>query len=238
MPQQSLTPHPEHHHVILPSVELRDTCGTAPLTDPLAAFSQSVGQATARLVTAQMFGRFRDPVTTGMERPAEVSDDVEKAIWERIQQRRLAQAQPQRGWEVAPTTSHGSVFQRLGGRPGSPAGEEKFQVQPEMTPRKIERGRQPGRGSDVSEKPASRSQLGHKRRSASQGRDQVDSKKEKKDGGSVGATAGKDRKVAVGIDWSTAAIERPARKTSQHPFFKPDHSGTSKSRRNQRLNLR
>ena len=98
-----------------------------------------------------------------------------------------------------------------------------------MTPRKIERGRQPGHGSDVSEKPASRSQSGHKRRSASRGRDQVDSKKEKKDGGPVGATAGKDRKVIVGIDWSTAAIEKPARKNPQHPSFKPDHGGTSKS---------
>ena len=134
------TPHPEHRHVALPSVELRDTCGTAPLTDPLAAFSQSVGQATARLVTAQMFGRFKDPVTAGMERPADVSDDAEKALRERIQQRRLAQAQPQRGREVAPTAGRGSIFQWLGGRPGSPAGEEKFQVRPEMTPRKIERG--------------------------------------------------------------------------------------------------
>ena len=98
-----------------------------------------------------------------------------------------------------------------------------------MTPRKIERGRQPGRGSEVSEKPASRSQSGHKRRSASRGRDEVDSKKGKKDGGSVGATAGKDRKVMVGIDWHTTAIEKPARKTSQHPSFKPDQGGTSKS---------
>ena len=53
------TPHPEYRHVALPSVGLRDTCGTTPLTDLLAAFSQSVGQATARLVTAQMFGRFQ-----------------------------------------------------------------------------------------------------------------------------------------------------------------------------------
>ena len=79
-----------------------------------------------------------------------------------------------------------------------------------MTPRKIERGRQPGRGSEVSEKPASRSQSGHKRRSASRGCDEVDSKKGKKDGESVGATAGKDRKVLVGIDWRTAAIEKPS----------------------------
>ena len=79
------TPHSEHHHVALPFVGLWDACGTAPLTDPLAAFSQSVGQATARLVTAQMFGRFKDPVTAGLERPADVSDDAERALWERIQ---------------------------------------------------------------------------------------------------------------------------------------------------------
>ena len=164
-----------------------------------------------------------------MERPADVSDDAERALREQIQQRRLVQAQSQRSREATPTAGRGSVFQQLGGRPDSPAGEENFQVRPEMTPRKIERGRQHGRGSDVPKKPASRSQLGQKRRSASRGRDQVDSKKEKKDGGPVGATAGKDRKVIVGIDWRTAAIKKPARKTSQHPSFKPDHGGTAKS---------
>ena len=120
------TPHPEHRHVVLPSAGLRDTLGTAPLTDPLAAFSQSVGQATARLVTAQMFGRFRDPVTAGLERPADVSDEAERALRERIQQRRLAQAQPQRGRQIAPTAGRGSVFQRLGGRPGFSSRRRKF----------------------------------------------------------------------------------------------------------------
>ena len=71
--------------------------------------------------------------------------------------------------------------------------------------------------------------MGQKRRSASRGRDQFDSKKEKKDGGPVSATAGKDRKVVTGIDWRTADIEKPARKASQHPSFKPDHGGTSRS---------
>ena len=157
-----------------------------------------------------MFGRFKDPVTASMERPADVSDDAEKALREWIQQRQLAQAQPQRGRAVVPTAGRGSVFQQLGDRPGSPAGEETLQVRPEMTPHKIERGRQPGRGSEVSEKSASHSQLGHKRRSASWGHDEVDSKKEKRDGGPVSATTGKDRKVVVGIDWCTAAIEKPA----------------------------
>ena len=98
-----------------------------------------------------------------------------------------------------------------------------------MTPCKIERGRQHGHGSETSEKPASRSQSGQKRRSVSRGCDEVDSKKEKKDGGSVATTGGKDRRVTVGIHWHTTAIEKPARKSSQHPSFKPDRSGTSKS---------
>ena len=86
-----------------------------------------------------------------------------------------------------------------------------------------------GRGSEKSEKPASRSQSGHKRRSASRERDEVDSEKEKKDGGSVGTTGDKERRVVVGVDWRITAIEKPARKPSQHPSFKPDRSGTSKS---------
>ena len=98
-----------------------------------------------------------------------------------------------------------------------------------MTPRKVERGRQQGRGPAAPDKPASHSQSGQKRRSASRGRDEVDSKKEKRDSGLVGATAGKDRRVGTGIDWQTAVIKKPAWKTSQHPSFKPDRGGATKS---------
>ena len=73
------------------------------------------------------------------------------------------------------------MFQRLGGRAGSPAREGQFQVRPEMTPRKVERGRQPGRGSETSDRPAGRSQSGQKRRSASRAHNDVDSKKGKTD---------------------------------------------------------
>ena len=97
-----------------------------------------------------------------------------------------------------------------------------------MTPRKVERRRQPGRGSKTSDRPGSRSQSGQKRRSTSRARDEVDSKKGKTDTGSVGATGGKDRRVTVGIDWQTTGIEDPTPKSS-HPSFKPDRSGTSKS---------
>ena len=218
------TPRPEHRHVALPDAGLRGPGGDAALTGPLAAFSQSVGEAAAKLVTTQMFGRFHDPATAGLPRPAAVSDEAEKALRERFHQRRLAQAQTQRSREAA-STGRGTVFQRL----GAPVQEESFQVRPEMTPRKIERGRQQDRGSAAPDKSAGRSQSGQKRRSASRGRDQVDSKKEKKDSGPVGAAAGKDKRVGTGIDWQTAVIEKPARKSSQHPSFKPDRGGTTKS---------
>ena len=197
------TPHPEYHHMVPPSDEPRNVFGTVTQTDPeaVAAFMASVGQATAKLVSAQIFGQFKDTTTTGRERPAQsvdVTDDAEWALRERIRQRRLQKS-----------TRRESVFQRLGGRAGSPTGEGQFQVRPEMTPRKVERGRQPGRASETSDRTGSRSQLGQKRRSASRARDEVDSKKGKTDTGSVGATGGKDRRVTVGIDWQTTGIEDP-----------------------------
>ena len=90
------TPHPEHRHVVLPSDEPRSASGSASLPDPVAAFTKSVGQATAQLVSAQLFGRFKDTTAPGRERPAQfadVSDDAERAFREQIQQRQLTQAQ-------------------------------------------------------------------------------------------------------------------------------------------------
>ena len=131
---------------------------------------------------------------------------------------------------VVNTAGRESVFRRLGGWPDSPTEGEKFRVRLEMTPRKIERGRQPGRGSETSEKQTGRSLLGQKRRSASRGRDEVDPKKGKTDGGLEGAKSGKDRKVKVGIDWLNTTIEEPTPKAfSHHLSFKPDWSGASKS---------
>ena len=99
-----------------------------------------------------------------------------------------------------------------------------------MIPGKVERGRQPGRGSETSEKQTGRSQSRQKRRSTSRGCDQVDYKKGKTDGGSEGTMGGKDWKIKVGIDWRNTAIEEPTPKvSSHHSSFKPDRSGTSKS---------
>ena len=64
-----------------------------------------------------------------------------------------------------------------------------------MTPRKIERGRQPGRNQDLSDRRTSHSDSGQKRRSASQGRDEVDLKKGRMEGHNTGTSSEKSRKV-------------------------------------------
>ena len=81
------TPHPEYCHMVPPSDEPRNVFETVTQTDPVAvaAFTASVGQATAKLVSAQIFGRFKDTTTTGRERPAQsadVTDDAERALRE------------------------------------------------------------------------------------------------------------------------------------------------------------
>ena len=58
---------------------------SASLPDLVAVFTKSVGQATAQLVSAQLFGWFKDATAPGWERPAQfadVSDDAERALQE------------------------------------------------------------------------------------------------------------------------------------------------------------
>ena len=50
------TPHPEHRHMVSSSDEPRNVFGTVSQTDLVVAFTMSVGQATAKLVSAQIFG--------------------------------------------------------------------------------------------------------------------------------------------------------------------------------------
>ena len=86
---------------------------------------------------------------------------------------------------------------------------------PEMTPRKVECGRQPGREQDSSSRPPSQ-----KRRSQSRPRDEANAKK--------GWTDSEHRpsKIQVGIDWANTGIGKPVPKPdSKHPSFKADPSG-------------
>ena len=93
--------------------------------------------------------------------------------------------------------------------------EDKWAPRPEMTPRKVERGRQPGRDQDSSSRPPSQ-----KRRSQSRPRDEASAKKGRTDGDNwLG-------KIQVGIDWANMGIGKPVPKPdSKHPSFKADPFG-------------
>ena len=92
--------------------------------------------------------------------------------------------------------------------------EDDWAPHPEMTPRKVERGHQPGRDQDSSSRP-----LSQKRRSQSRPRD----------GECQEGTDGyghRPSKIQVGIDWANMGIGKPIPKPdSKHPSFKADPSG-------------
>ena len=117
------------------------------------------------------------------------------------------------------STSWVSAFDRLGHWVQTPQKEEEWEPRPEMTPQKVDRGRQSSCMAS-SEPPHSTSQ---KRQSQSQPQDKGEPKK--------GCTEneGQSSKVQVRIDWSTTGIQKPVSKPDlQHPSFKPDPSGVSK----------
>ena len=198
------TPRPEERCVVAPFNRPTGPPGLIPPTNAVAVFSESVGHAAAKLISAQLFRRFQDASTIERERlaqPEAVSDDVEGALWERIRQRRLAQTQALKDQAVTDTARRGSVFQCLEYCPDSPTEGGRFQTRPAMTPKKVEKiemGRQPERASESTERQSGCSKSAQKRRSQSRGRDQVDTKKGKMEAGDMGD---KMRKVKVGIDW-------------------------------------
>ena len=93
--------------------------------------------------------------------------------------------------------------------------EDEWTPRPEMTPRKVERRRQPGRDQDSSSRPPSQ-----KRRSQSRPPDEANAKKGRTD------SEHHTSKIQVGIDWANTGIGKPVPKSdSKHPSFKADPSG-------------
>ena len=87
---------------------------------------------------------------------------------------------------------------------------------PEMTPRRVDHGRQ-----QQKEQEAKRA-VSQKRQSQSQPHDEADPKRGRTEG------EGKPRKIQVGIDWSTTGIQKPVSKPdSCPPSSKLDASGPS-----------
>ena len=109
-----------------------------------------------------------------------------------------------------PVSERVSVFDPLGHRVQNTQKEDEWAPLPEMTPWKVEHGRQPGRDQDSSSRP-----LSQKRQSQSRPRDEASAKK--------GQTDGDNRpgKIQVEIDWANTGIGKP---DSKNPSFKADPS--------------
>ena len=109
--------------------------------------------------------------------------------------------QPLTGWDTVP-------------RP--PQEESKSAPRAEMTPRKIDRGRQPHKEQETQRA------VSQKHRSQSWPRDKADPKKGRTE------SEGKPGKIQVSIDWSTTGIQKPISKLDSHPpSSKSNVSGTS-----------
>ena len=143
-------------------------------------------------------------------RPLPVSDAADATYWERFQQRRATTSQPPVTKPAA--TGQVSAFDRLEHRKHSLQKEEQWMTHLEMTPRKVERGRQKGRSQEHSDRSTSRSEqqsswsTSQKRQSQFHSHDEVDSKK----GWTKGE--GKSHKVQVRIDWANTRIQKPVLK--------------------------
>ena len=157
-----------------------------------------------------------------LERYARPPDEVEHppvdqaadaALQECLQ--RCLKASPWTTPGSQPVSERVSVYDQLGHRVQDTQKEDEWTPHPEMTPRKVEHGHQPGRDQDSSSRPPSQ-----KRRSQSRPRDEANAKK--------GRTDSEHRlsKIQVRIDWANTGIGKPVPKPdSKHLSFKADPSG-------------
>ena len=114
-----------------------------------------------------------------------------------------------------PVSERVSVFDQLGHRVHDTQKEDEWAPHPKMTPRRVERGCQPGRDQDSSSRPPSQ-----KRQSQSRPRDEASAKKGRTD------SEHRPGKIQVGIDLANRGISKPVPKPdSRHPSFKADPSG-------------
>ena len=109
-----------------------------------------------------------------------------------------------------------SAFDQLGHCTPAHQEESKWVPRPEMTPHKIDHGRQQHKEQETKQA------VSQKRRSQSQPCDEADPKKGRTEG------EGKPGKIQVGIDWSTTGIQKPISKLDSHPpSSRLDASGPS-----------
>ena len=146
------------------------------------------------------------------ERPP-VDQVADAALRERLQ--RCLKASPWTTPGSQPVSERVSVFDWLGHMAQDTQKEDEWAPHPEMTPRKVEHGYQPGRDQDSSSRPPSQ-----KRQSQSRPRDEASAKKGRRD------SDHRPGKIQVRIDWANTGIGKPIPKPdSKHPSFKVDPSG-------------
>ena len=191
---------------------------TAPgsLSTPELAAMVAHGVAAAATQILEWYARPPDEA----ERPP-VDQAAEAALRECLQ--RHLKASPWTTPGSQPVSERISVFDRLGHRVQNIQKEDEWAPRPEMTPRKMERGRQPERDQDFSSRPPSQ-----KRRSQCRPRDEASAKKGRTD------SDNRSGKIQVGIDWANTGIGKPAPKPdSKHPSFKADPSGVDEVARHE-----
>ena len=183
---------------------------TAPGSMSTPELAATVARGVAAAAT-QILEQYARPPNEAERPPVDQAADAE--LREHLQ--RCLKASP---WTIPgsqPVSERVLVFDRLGHRAQDTQKEDEWAPRPEMTPRKVERGRQPGRDQDSSSRPPSQ-----KRRSQSHPREEASANKGRMD------SDNRPGKIQVGIYWANTGIGKPVPKpNSKHPSFKADPSG-------------
>ena len=149
------------------------------LTAPGSMSTPELAATVARGVTAaatEILERYATEILERYARPPNeaecppVDQVADAALRERLQ--RCLKASPWTTPGSQPVPERVSVFDQLGHRAQDTQKEDEWAPRPEMTPWKVQRGRQPGRDQDSSSRPPSQ-----KRRSQSRPRDEASAKK-------------------------------------------------------------
>ena len=195
---------PDTHHVHI--MYLRE-----PKLRPPRDLCQPRNWPPRLLVGSQILERYTQPPNEAKRPPVDPAADA--ALRECLQ--RCLKGSPWITPGSLPASERVSVFDQLGHRTQDTQKEDEWAPHPEMTPRKVEHGHQPGRDQDLSSRPPSQ-----KRWSQSRPREEASAKKGRTD------SDNRPGKIQVGIDWANMGIGKPAPKhDSKHPSFKADPSG-------------
>ena len=184
---------PDLRHVTLRASVPLATQGTMSTPD----LATTVAQGVAATAMEILEGFTRPPQVNEADRPP-VDLVADATIWERFQ-RRLATT-PRATPTGQTATGRTSAFDQLGHRTPTSQEESKWAPCPEMTPHKIEHGRQPHKEQE------SERAVSQKCRSQSRPRDEAGPKKGRME------SKGKPSKIQPSIDWMMTGIQKPVSK--------------------------